>query len=330
MAYTERNNVNSGSAAAALGLAVAVDDIENVGNTTNSNNTSSSDTSYDNDVENSHNQDNDSVDVAVEDNDVRDSYNQDNDTITKTINDNDSFTKTVNLSDDDTFTKTITKTVAVSDDDVKDSYNQDNDQDNDTLNVDVSLSDDDVKDSYNQDNDHITKTEIEDSYNQDNDISDSFNSTTTTTDIETTIDVAISDAFKETTDSYNQDNDWLQLDGLDFDVMNVVGAGTLAGEGNDAMFNLSQVSELADQDHLYRPSVSNEAPFNAEQYGDGGYAKVDGDFGDRATASASADGVAQLEAFTQNIVMGSNIQYNNVDMSVVGGDSTTTDGGDIS
>lgn len=310
MAYTERNNVNSGSAAAALGLAVAVDDIENVGNTTNSNNTSSSDTSYDNDVENSHNQDNDSVDVAVEDNDVRDSYNQDNDTITKTIHDNDSFTKTVNLSDDD----------------VKNSYNQDND----TLNVDVSLSDDDVKDSYNQDNDHITKTEIEDSYNKDTDISDSFNSTTTTTDIETTIDVAISDAFKETTDSYNQDNDWLQLDGLDFDVMNVVGAGTLAGAGNDAMFNLSQVSELADQDHLYRPSVSNDARFNAEQYGDGGYAKVDGDFGDRATASASADGVAQLEAFTQNIVMGSNIQYNNVDMSVVGGDSTTTDGGDIS
>ncbi len=314
MAYTERNNVNSGSAAAALGLAVAVDDIENVGNTTNSNNTSSSDTSYDNDVENSHNQDNDSVDVAVEDNDVRDSYNQDNDTITKTINDNDSFTKTVNLSDDD----------------VKDSYNQDNDQDNDTLNVDVSLSDDDVRDSYNQDNDHITKTEIEDSYNKDTDISDSFNSTTTTTDIETTIDVAISDAFKETTDSYNQDNDWLQLDGLDFDVMNVVGAGTLAGQGNDAMFNLSQVSELADQDHLYRPSVSNDASFDAEQYGDGGYAKVDGDFGDRATASASADGVAQLEAFTQNIVMGSNIQYNNLNMSVVGGDSTTTDGGDIS
>ena len=29
------------------------------------------------------------------------------------------------------------------------------------------------------------------------------------------------------------------------------------------------------------------------------------------------------------IVMGSNIQYNNVDMSVVGGDSTVNDSGDI-
>jgi len=330
MAYTERNNVNSGSAAAALGLAVAVDDIENVGNTTNSNNASSADTSYDNDVSDSYNQDNDSLNVVVEDNDVRDSYNQDNDTITKTINDNDSYTKTVNLSDDDTVTNTVTKTIndndTSSDNDVFDSYNQDND----SLNLNVALSDDDISNSYNQDND------VRDSYNQDNDtsydndVSDSYNSTTTSTNVETTIDVAISDAFKETVDSYNQDNDWLQLDGLDFDVMNVVGEGVLAGAGNDAMFNLSQVSELADQDTLYRPTVSNDSSFTVDQYGEGGFAKVDGDLGDRATGSASADGVSQLEAFTQNIVMGSNIQYNNVDMSVVGGDSSATDGGDIS
>jgi hypothetical protein len=319
MSYSERN-VNNGSAAAALGLAVAVDDIENVGNDTNSHNSTSSD----NDIYTKTVSDNDTYTksdndvITKSDNDVRDSYNQDNDTITKTINDNDSFTKTVSLSDNDTFTKTIndndtiTKTVSLSDDDVKDSYNQDNDV--------ITKSDDDVRDSYNQDND------VRDSYNQDNDVTDSYNST----DIDTTVDVAISDAFKEITDSYNQDNDWLELDGLDFDVMNVVGEGALAGAGNDAMFNLSQVSELADQDHLYRPSVSNDSSFDVSQHGDGGYAKVDGDLGDRSTATASADGVAQLEAFTQNIVMGANIQYNNVDMSVVGGDSTVTDGGDIS
>ena len=42
--------------------------------------------------------------------------------------------------------------------------------------------------------------------------------------------------------------------------------------------------------------------------------KVDGDsntFGDLATATA--DGVQSVEAFTQNIVMGANIQFNTID-----------------
>lgn len=307
MSHNDRT-LNSGSAAAALGFAVAVDDIENVGNDTNSHNSSSADTTNttDNDTTDSYNQDNDSLDVSLSDDDVVASNNQDNDTITKTINDNDTYTKTVNLSDNDTYTKTIT--------DIDDSYNQDND----TLNVQLNHSDNDVTDSYNQDND------------QDNDVTDSYNTTTTTTDIDTTIDVAISDSFKEITDSYNQDNDWLQLDNLNFDVMNVVGADALAGAGNDAMFNLSQVSELTDNDTLCSPTVSNDAGFDVVQDAAGGYGTGGGDFGDRGTATASADGVSQLEAFTQNIVMGSNIQYNNVEMSVVGGDSTVNDSGDIS
>jgi hypothetical protein len=322
MSYSDRN-VNNGSAAAALGLAVAIDDIENVGNDTNSHNSSSVDSSSDNDVIHSNNQDNDtsydndSLDVAVSDDDVVNSYNQDNDTITKTINDNDTYTKTVNLSDNDT----ITKTVNLSDNDTTDSYNQDND----SLNLNVNYSDNDTTDSYNQDNDTYSDNDTY-TYN-DNDVSDSNN--TTTTSIDTTVDVAISDAFNTITDSNNQDNDWLDLDGLDFDVLSAIGEGVLAGEGNDTLFNLAQVSELSDADTLYSPTVTNSSGFDVCQTGDGGDNAAGGDAGDRGTSTTSADGVAQLEAFTQNIVMGANIQYNNVDISVVGGDSTVSDG-DIS
>jgi hypothetical protein len=327
---SDTRNVNSGSAAAALGLAVAVDDIENVGNDSNSYNDSNSHNSSDNDTVTK--TDNDTVSVTKNDNDsytkndndtytktvslsdddVKNSYNQDNDTnsnnysdndtFTKTITDNDSYTKTVSLSDDDT----ITKTVNLSDDDVKNSHNQDND----------------VVDSYNQDNDSFSKTVSV----SDDDISDSYNAT----DIDTTVDVAISDAFKKIEDSYNSDDDWLELDNLDFDVLNVVGAGTLAGAGNDAMFNISQVSEMTDSDRLYNPKVENDSWFKQDAYADGGRADGADDLDDRGSVTASADGVASMEAFTQNIVMGANIQYNNIDMSVVGGDSTVTDGGDIS
>jgi hypothetical protein len=247
---SDTRNVNSGSAAAALGLAVAVDDIENVGNDTNSYNDTNS--------------------------------NNDTDNVNITKNDNDTYTK----SDNDT----ITKTVSVSKSEVEDSYNQDND----------------VRDSYN----------TKDSYNA--------------TDIDTTVDVSISDAFKKIDDSYNSDDDWLELDHLNFDVLNAVGAGTLSGDGNDAMFNISQVSEMTDNDKLYRPEVENDAGFGQHAHADGGDANGAEDVGDRSSGTASADGVANLEAFTQNIVMGANIQYNNIDMSVVGGDSTVTDGSDIS
>jgi hypothetical protein len=269
---SDTRNVNSGSAAAALGLAVAVDDIENVGNDTNSYNDTNS--------------------------------NNDTDNVNITKNDNDTYTKNDN--------DTITKTVSVSKSEVEDSYNQDND----TITKTVSVSKSEVEDSYNQDND------VRDSYNT----KDSYNAT----DIDTTVDVSISDAFKKIEDSYNSDDDWLELDHLNFDVLNAVGAGTLSGDGNDAMFNISQVSEMTDNDKLYRPEVENDAGFGQHAHADGGDANGAEDVGDRSSGTASADGVANLEAFTQNIVMGANIQYNNIDMSVVGGDSTVTDGSDIS
>ena len=251
---SDTRNVNSGSAAAALGLAVAVDDIENVGNDTNSYNDTNSHNSTSSDDDN----------VSISKNEVEDSYNQDNDTITKTIS--------------------------------------------------------------------VSKNEVEDSYNQDNDVVDSYNTTNShnATDIDTTVDVAISDAFKKIEDSYNSDDDWLELDNLNFDVLNAVGAGTLAGDGNDSMFNISQVSEMTDNDRLYNPKVENDAWFKQDAHVHGGEAYGAEEFDDRGNVTASADGVASMEAFTQNIVMGANIQYNNIEMSVVGGDSSIADGSDIS
>ena len=305
---SDTRNVNSGSAAAALGLAVAVDDIENVGNDTNSYNDTNSHNSTSSDDDN----------VSISKNEVEDSYNQDNDT--------------------------ITKTVSVSKSEVEDSYNQDNDtitktiSDNDTITKTVSVSKSEVEDSYNQDNDTITKTvsvsknEVEDSYNQDNDVVDSYNTTNShnATDIDTTVDVAISDAFKKIEDSYNSDDDWLELDNLNFDVLNAVGAGTLAGDGNDSMFNISQVSEMTDNDRLYNPKVENDAWFKQDAHVHGGEAYGAEEFDARGNVTASPDGVASMEAFTQNIVMGANIQYNNIEMSVVAGDSSIADGSDIS
>jgi hypothetical protein len=45
-------------------------------------------------------------------------------------------------------------------------------------------------------------------------------------------------------------------------------------------------------------------------------------------SSASADAVIDTNAFNQQIVLGANLQGNTIDMTVVGGDYTTTAVGD--
>jgi len=298
MSYSDRNS-NSGSIAAALGAAVAIDDIENVGNDTNSNNQTTTvnktETETETRIEDSYNsKDVDvsntattnvgvDIDVTKTESKVEDSYNSKDVDVIVTKTDSSVRNETETKIEDSYNTKNETK--------IEDSYN--------TKDIDVAVS----------------KTEIEDSYNTNN--------------VDASIDVALTDAFKKIEDSYNSDDDWLELDNLDFDVMNVVGAGTLAGNGNDGMFNLSQVSEMMDKDVLIRPEVKNDAWFEQDAHAHGGDAYGADELGDRSTATTTANGAATLEAFTQNIVMGSNIQYNNVDLSVVGGDSTVNDSGDI-
>jgi hypothetical protein len=96
----------------------------------------------------------------------------------------------------------------------------------------------------------------------------------------------------------------------------------LSGSGNQ--FNIDQVNNLVDHDWLNDPKVSAEdGKFEWDAKGDGGWVHVgtadvamDGDrssFGDAITSSA--DAIVTQEAFTQNIVMGANIQFNSIEMA---------------
>ena len=126
----------------------------------------------------------------------------------------------------------------------------------------------------------------------------------------------------------------------------------LHGAGNDNAFNIDQVNSLVDNDAprlcagvIWRrwwwrvrapqtSSICGVANKDADGFSqwasaDGGDAKVDdiksdiGHDGNVANAT-SADAIINQEAFTQNIVMGANIQFNSIDMTTVGRDLTST------
>jgi hypothetical protein len=113
------------------------------------------------------------------------------------------------------------------------------------------------------------------------------------------------------------------------------------GPGNDMQFDFVQVNDLVDNDEVIHPEVkfvgSGGSPFqDVEVHGGAAYAG-DGIQGNSSASNnglsgsvagktaASADAVANVEAFTQNIVMGANLQVNNWTASVVGGDATIAD-----
>ncbi|MEO1066285.1 MAG: hypothetical protein AAFW47_02775, partial [Pseudomonadota bacterium] len=125
--------------------------------------------------------------------------------------------------------------------------------------------------------------------------------------------------------------------------------GELAGDGNgtDTMFSIDQVNSLMDNDMVTSPTVSNE--FNTDDVsqtvsvtggqatsgdGIGGDGSLFGSFdvGDDllidGSSEASADAFGAADAFSQNIVVGANIQVNTVDVSVVGGSTVANITGD--
>ncbi|WP_291844255.1 hypothetical protein [Bradyrhizobium sp.] len=127
------------------------------------------------------------------------------------------------------------------------------------------------------------------------------------------------------------------LDGLQFLNADVVNQD-VSGSGNDNAFNLDQINNLVDNDLIECPTVSYCG-------GDGGYGSY-ADGGDFTLYASAASGSAQTqysdssvgdgsisnagnansiasasaEAFSQTIVMGANVQFNSVDMNIVGGD----------
>jgi hypothetical protein len=154
------------------------------------------------------------------------------------------------------------------------------------------------------------------------------------------------------------DNDLIDID--DVDLSNLDGAfiamtddvmQDVHGMGNDNAFNIDQVNSLVDNDKIDSATVSygggggggnhgdkfdlwggqkdDAGGFSQWASADGGDAKVDdiksdiGHDGNVANAT-SADAIINQEAFTQNIVMGANIQFNSIDLTTVGNNLTST------
>jgi len=107
-------------------------------------------------------------------------------------------------------------------------------------------------------------------------------------------------------------------------------------DGN--MFNIDQVNNLVDKDFLYEASVKNDGEVKWDIKAEGGEAKIDdidakidgvsNTMGDVGTATA--DALATQEAFTQNIVLGANIQFNQIDITAAGDSLTSGPADDIS
>ncbi|KAA5602063.1 hypothetical protein F1193_07605 [Blastochloris sulfoviridis] len=117
-------------------------------------------------------------------------------------------------------------------------------------------------------------------------------------------------------------------------------------DGN--MFNIDQVNNLADQDHscaslsygsaslglagLFADDPGTESSFSMWAKAEGGAAKAEdieakvGDDGSiESVGTTTADAIVNQEAFTQNIVLGSNIQFNQIDITAAGNNLTMDD-----
>jgi hypothetical protein len=162
--------------------------------------------------------------------------------------------------------------------------------------------------------------------------------------VNVTVDLDLSGAL-QTPD----DNDAIDIDyicGVEESIIMPDVVSQTVSCGNN--FNIDQVNNITDNDKLYNPSVSYNAGgledpccnpccgggSDPNSVGDftmtasawGGTAtshvgSIDGDDGDfSGIGAAAANASINQEAFTQSIVMGANIQFNSVDISVVGGD----------
>lgn len=289
---------NGAVAAALLGVAVAVDEVD-VENTNDSNNDNNDILSHNTDNSQDNDQDNDTDNS--QDNDVEDSFNQDNDV--DSSQDNDSLLSNNNLFSNNTDNSQDNDSL-LSNNDLF-SNNTDNSQDND--------QDNDVTSSFNQDNDvtnttdndvtNTTDNDVIDSFNQDNDVVASNNTTSLDINLE---DIGNTDIC---------DTDWIDLDNVGMDAISLISSDGHA-------FSINQISEMANTGDM-------NVTINNGGWSQGGAqdadASVDGcdDFG----VDSSPEAVAEVDAsFHAEISMGANIQYNVVNLNVIGNDGTVNDG----
>jgi hypothetical protein len=156
------------------------------------------------------------------------------------------------------------------------------------------------------------------------------NKVDTDVDVDVNVDLDLDDLGPASDDDII-DIDWIK-DIDDSVVMPDAVSQTLTGNGNQ--FNIDQVNNLVDRDTLSSPN--NTGSVTQDLKAEGGESKIDDVKaevdGNRSTmgdaGTATADALSTAEAFAQNIVMGANIQFNNIEMSVAGGNLTTGDGDD--
>lgn len=230
------------------------------------------------------------VDVTKEDND-------------KTITDSFNHTTTTTTTEDNDKTVVVTKTETDSHD--KTATNSFNNTATDSYNKTVSV----VEDSFNK--------KIEDSFNEKKVAIDSYN-----------------------TDSHdsllNLKDEVLKIADADIEGSVVLAKAVgqdVSGDGDDIAFSLEQVNNLVDQDKLWNPEVKFSSHADDDIKVDdgaiggsgfvqwatlnaGGAPASDGSPEISSAAEAAAQAAINQSAFNQNIVMGANIQVNDLSISI--------------
>jgi hypothetical protein len=224
---------------------------------------------------------------------------------------------------------------------VKDSYNDNSDNSTKTVLKDAH-NDKSATDSFNDNSDHSVDVSLEDMFNDksytaknsfneidnSNHAHDSFN-----TDASLDIDVDIADSFNHSADV----DGMIHVENSAFDAISAI-KDALKGDGMNLAFSVNQISEIMDNDKLYHPSVHSNSEWGQHANATGGeatgiYAKDGFDVESAEDmafqAVGDADAMVGQEAFNLSIAMGNNIQFNAVDASVVGGNSSMTAGDDL-
>ena len=206
-----------------------------------------------------------------------------------------------------------------------------NESSNENENKNENENTNEVKNELDNDVDNKVENEVDNKLENsvDNKIENSIeNKVENTVEVKVDVDVDLDlSAFEQPSD-----DDVIDIDSI-YDIhssviMPDVVTQTLTGNGNQ--FNIDQVNNIDDKDTLHDPDVYNSSSFKQDGWAEGGDVKFDdpkvdisadgSTFGDGL--AATADGIVSQEAFTQNIVMGANIQFNSIDMSVAGNDLT--------
>ncbi len=224
---------------------------------------------------------------------------------------------------------------------LKDSYNDNSDNSTKTV-VKDAHNDKSVTDSFNDNSDHSVDVSLEDmfndkSYNATNSFNEIDQSTNTSDSFNTDVDIEvdIADSFNHSADSLV--DGMIHVENSAFDAISAI-KDALKGDGMNLAFSINQISEIMDNDKLINPWVQSNKEWSQEAEANGGeaygiYAKDGFDVESAEDmafqAIGNADAVISQEAFNLSIAMGNNIQFNAVNATVVGGDSSMTAGDDL-